>query len=315
MTEPVKTYGVYHPLLGTDIEIRVTAASYEAGRDAERAIVEEMVRLQDIFTVFDENSALCRWRSGETEEMPCELAHVLAVAQQWYETSGGTFHPATAAQRRRWLRAGEEGVLPSDEELDELAGLPLPYDVVAAGEVRRVADCTNVDLNAIAKGYIVDAGVGAAWHRVDALGESDRVDAVIVNAGGDLRHAGTGRLKVGVEDPILAADNIPPLEVVSISNAAVATSGFARRGFDVGSRWYGHVIDPRTARPVEHTASTTVIADDAMTADALATVLGVLPPEEALAWAEARDVPVLLVIPGDSRTSQRVIRRSKNWPS
>ena len=103
--------GRYHPLLGTNVEIRVDAASRDAGEaqrqaaTAEDAAVEEMVRLQAVFSVFDADSDLCRWRSGRTDSVPAELAECLAVAEHWWMQSEGAFHPAAARLRERWLAA------------------------------------------------------------------------------------------------------------------------------------------------------------------------------------------------------------------
>ena len=280
MSEPARatSRGTYHPLLGTNVEVRVTAeastsdAAQTLAVAAEAAVVAEMERLQAVFTVYDADSELCRWRSGRLDEVSPELATVLAAAQHWWEVSGGAFHPAAEVLRKRWLRAEAEQQLPSNADLhaaaQRLATLPFRVD---GGRVERVGDCSGVDLNAIAKGYIVDRGVAAALRQ----GVCD----VLVNAGGDLRHVGDEAVTVGVEDP--AAVGGRPLASVVLGDGAIATSGSVHRGFRIGGAWYGHVIDPRTARPVPDRPSTTVRATDAMTADALATVVGVLP------WAEA----------------------------
>jgi len=49
----------------------------------------------------------------------------------------------------------------------------------------------------------------------------------------------------------------------------------------VDGREVSHLIDPRTGEPVAHVLSATVVAPDAMTADALATAACVLPIHEA----------------------------------
>ncbi|MCA0294894.1 MAG: FAD:protein FMN transferase [Actinobacteria bacterium] len=277
--------GVYHPLLGTNVEIRVAATGSDAQARAEageRAALEEMVRLQSVFSVFDPGSELSRWRAGGDHEPSAELVEVLEAAQHWWTVSGGGFHPATARLRQRWLRAEAEQRLPSD---DELAGLArdlrtLPFEV-ADGVATRLGDCSGLDLNAIAKGYIVDRGVAVA-------AGGDGVVDVLVNAGGDLRHVGADPVRVGVEDPRSVGG--APIRVVELGEAAMATSGPVHRGFRIGEQWFGHVLDPRTGRPVAERPSTTVRALDAMTADALATVVGVLD------WTEA--VRVLRSVPG-----------------
>ena len=98
---------------------------------------------------------------------------------------------------------------------------------------------------------------------------------------------------------------VPPLARVRVANAGLATSGSARRGFRVAGRWFGHVIDPRTARPVDHVASATVLAPDAATADVVATIAGVQPVDEAIATVDGWDGVEVLLVDHDGR----------QWPS
>ena len=72
---------------------------------------------------------------------------------------------------------------------------------------------------------------------------------------------------------------------------------------------FSHVLDPRTGLPVRHTLAATAIADDACTADVAATIVGVLPIAEALAWADTTDDVSchLLDADGGQHTSAR-------WP-
>jgi hypothetical protein len=155
--------------------------------------------------------------------------------------------------------------------LRDLASAPLPFEV---REGRLTGDCSGVDLNAIAKGAAVDASV------IAAVGLAD-VTAVLVNAGGDLRRHGPGSVVVDVGDPGDPHDDAPALATWELSQGAVATSSGVRRGFRVGERWYGHVLDPRTGLPIAGTLQATVVAPDAATADAAATAALVLPPDDA----------------------------------
>ena len=80
------------------------------------------------------------------------------------------------------------------------------------------------------------------------------------------------------------------------SDESVATAGDYRRFFESGGRHYSHIIDPRTGFPVTHsTVSSTAMAADCMQADALATVLMVMPPAEALALADRMGLRALLI--------------------
>lgn len=263
---PVRTRGTYYPLLGTNVSIAVTAATSAAAEAAEATAADEMVRLQALLTIHDPASEISRWRAGELEHPGPELTAVLALAADFWTRSGGAFHPGTRQLTQVWRRAADTGTPPSDAELAALAsGLrQLPYRF-EGGTITRRGDCSAVDLNAVAKGWIVDQAVAAAL--------TGDVLSVVVNAGGDLRHAGEGSVSVAIADPLHPGRT---LDRVALSNAGLATSGPAFRGFQVGERWYGHVLDPRTGWPVESRPSTSVLAATAAIADAAATVLGVL---------------------------------------
>lgn len=291
--------GTYSPVLGTVAELRLDGDP-DAFAPAEQAALNAFEQGEARFSTFRADSELVRWRSGESDQCSPDLASVLAAAAHWYELSAGAFHPATRTLTERWQRAEDEGRLPDRSEVANLIP-PLPYRM-DDGVPIRTGDCSGVDLNAIAKGYLVDRAAQAAFTQPG-------ITAVVANAGGDLCHLGDGSTKVGIEDPARPFDNLPPRWQVEISNQALATSGYARRGFRVAGVWLGHVLDPRSGWPVADTASVSVIAADAMTADALATVLGVLPAEQALSFAEVHQIACLLV-GADGR-----VQASEQWPS
>jgi len=275
----------HSPVLGTVVQTRIDADDTVAGQ-AESAILAEFERLDAVFSTYRNDSELSEWSHGGGPCSP-ELTAVLAAAEYWWQESHGAFHPAVGHLRAHWLLAADSDG-PPPRLPASLEPAPLPFRVVA-GDVVQVSDCSGVDLNAIAKGYIVD--------RAAAVGRSlPGVAAVVVNAGGDLLHSGTGSVEVGIEDPFRPYDNLPARWRVRIANEALATSGLARRGFQVADAWYGHVIDPRTGWPVEHTASVSVRAPRTMDADALATICGVLPPREALDFLSGRDGCAALIV-------------------
>jgi FAD:protein FMN transferase len=291
-------------LLGTVVELRIEAVDAAAAALAERRALDDIRRLQAVFSVYDPASELCRWRDGSVDVPSAELVEVLALAARWHRRSSGSFNPLTGLFTARWRRAEAEGLAPPDVELETLAGAvaTLPYEVVD-GRVHRTGDCQSVDLNALAKGWIADRAVASAL-------QTPGVVTVVVNAGGDLAHRGAGSVRVGVENPKRPFDNEPPVDVVQMANAAIATSGGARRGFRVGGRRWSHVLDPRSGRTVEHTLSASVVAADAATADAIATVVGVLPVDEALAFIEPiADAACLLI------DAAGVVHRSRRWPA
>ena len=293
--EPI-VHTVY-PVLGTVLELRTTAhpsaAAEVATAAAEQAALATIDRLEDVLSIYRPASELARWRAGDDAAAGPELAEVLGLVARWFELGRGAFNPCVGHLAALWRDAAASGVPPSTMQLAAAAAairsLPFAMDGRA---VRRTGDCRGIELHAIAKGWIVDR----AAHAGRAASASHGVASFVVNLGGDLRHVGEGSLLVGIEDPFAPWDNAPPFTTVEIARRGLATSGSTHRGVRVGERWHGHVLDPRTGRPVEHLVSASVVAVDAATADVIATIVGVLDVGEALAFADALgDVAVLLV--------------------
>ena len=304
MTSRPPHVATYHGLLGTVVEIRIESDDERAAAVAELAAVDEVQRLESVFSVYDEGSLLARWRRGATDDPGDELAALLVRALDWQRRSDGAFNPLTGVLTARWRAAEVAGAEPTDVELRTLAAsIRSSRYEVANGTVRRVAACGGLDLNAFAKGHIVDSALDAAWH-------AGAIDSIVVNAGGDLAHRGRGGVRVGIENPRRPFDNEPPLAVVEVANAAVATTGGARRGFVVDGVRHSHVLDPRSGRPVTHVLSATVLAPDAATAVVVATVVGVLPVDDALAFVDELDGVACFVVPaaGD-------VVVSRGWPA
>jgi thiamine biosynthesis lipoprotein len=78
--------------------------------------------------------------------------------------------------------------------------------------------------------------------------------------------------------------------IITLSNKSLATSGNYRKFYESNGIKYSHTIDPKTGYPVTHSLlSTTVIANDCMTADAYATAFMVMGLEKALELVEKLD--------------------------
>ena len=265
----VEVVSRHQPLLGTVVELTVSAPSAGEAASAESLIVEEIGRLERVFSVFDHDSELCRWRRGAGAAGP-ELVEVLGLAAQWRRLTKGAFNPLVGVMAEVWAEAADAGELPSTDRLERLAGA---IRVDGAASLIGAEARGSLDLNAVAKGWIIDRAV-------DRVLGSVAVGRLMVNAGGDLTARGDDAIVVGVEDPARPYDNAAPLAAVRVGNRALATSGHSRRGWEIAGSWFSHVIDPRTAMPSSHVASASVIADDLATADVLATALLVLRSSE-----------------------------------
>jgi FAD:protein FMN transferase len=275
--------------MGTVVELHIRGDRLSVAI-AESAVVTEIVRLEHVFSVFDEGSELVQWRTRQKAAPGPELGNVLAAALYWQVLSGGSFNPAVGVLTARWKQAQADGRLPDRGEMGQLAAwIAEPRYGLSGGTIVRLGDCTDLNFNAIAKGLIVDRAAACAMAVAG-------IEAITVNAGGDIVHCGAGSVNVGVEDPQNPYDNAVPVAAITIGRQGLATSGGWRRGFDVGGRWFSHVIDPRTGWPVEQVLSATVVAPDAITADAVATIASVVDPADGVALVEPmKDVGCLVI--------------------
>lgn len=293
----------HHGPLGTVIELQIEADSNSAALEAEQLALREIDRLEDVFSVYRPTSELSRWKRGEVEP-GAELTEVLAESLAWQERTGGAYNPEVGTITELWERSAETGVRPASDELEGVTRLiASPGYSVGSQGVRAHRSPNGVNLNAFAKGWIVDRATRAAM-------DVDGVDGALVNAGGDLLNLGSSRRTVGIEDPLHTFDNVPPTAVVDVlPGHALATSGGARRGWKIGGFWFSHVIDPRTGLPAGHVASATVLARSAATADVVATALTVLTLEEGLELVESLPAVSCYLISADG-----LPRRSRGWP-
>lgn len=273
---------VIEGVLGTRVAFHIDAHDEQCALRAEQMMLDEFERLEALLSAYRPTSAWSCWRSGSLpdSEVPRELHQVLADAAAWWERSDGAFNPRAGALRDRWLRAVAEQRVPSRDEVATLAHSlqQLPF-YLEYGRLHSGAGREELDLHSIAKGWIIDRVLD-----VGAL--TSGVDAIVVNAGGDLARHGSGSLQVLVEDPRDAFDNSPPLVRLRLRHGGVATSSGARRPFRIGGHTFHHVIDPRSGWPVEQTLSATVHSTTAEAADVLATVCSVMPPDEATRYID-----------------------------
>jgi thiamine biosynthesis lipoprotein len=134
------------------------------------------------------------------------------------------------------------------------------------------------------------------------------VTNVLVAVGGELRASGLtpdGRpWPVGIEVP--APDTRRILRTLELRDAGLSTSGDYRNFVEVAGQRFSHEIDPRTGRPITgNLASVSVVHPDSAYADAMATGLMVLGPDEGYALAQRLHLAVLFVLRGDGRFETR----------
>ena len=238
-----------------------------------------------------ELNTLCRRTDTEAPleaEVSPDLARVLALAQGWAERTAGAFDVTVGPYSRLWRRARRRGVPPAAAALRE-ASASVGYRRLAVDatdrRVRFAASGMRLDLGAIGKGYALDAALATLRRH--------GLKSVLIDGGGDVLVGAAPPGHDGWRVVVSPAETGGPGEPVEtgtmlvLVDAAVATSGDRARFLEAGGRRYSHLLDPRTGAALERRLQVSVLARDGATADALASAVSVLGPEEGLALVES----------------------------
>ncbi len=230
---------------------------------------------------------------GEWHAVPSRLLTVLQLGLDIGIASDGAFDIGMGTVVTAWgfgpesadqndIRAAMANPHSSAKDL-----LDLDLDV---GAVRK-RDRIRIDLNGIAKGFGTD-------RLVDTLVAYD-VNAALVGIDGEMRSIGLRPngtpWTIAVETP--DHERRAPQSVLTLTDAAVATSGDYRHWVDVQGRRLSHTMDPARGAPLRASpASVTVIAPDCASADAWATALMVLGVDVGARLAQQRGLDALFLI-------------------
>jgi thiamine biosynthesis lipoprotein len=280
-------------------------ARLEALHGDVHAALDGVNRELSIHRAASELMRLNRHPAGQPLPLSRDLYDVLAAGQRVSAMSQGAFDVTVAPLVDAWgFGAEKRRVVPAATEVQARRSA-IDWRGLALDPGRRTATKAQpglqADLGGIAKGYGVDLAARAI--------ESAGVEHYMIEVGGEVRTRGRnaeGRAwRIGIEEP----DAVPQRArvVVPLSGRAMATSGDYRIYFEHGGRRYSHEIDPRTAAPIAHgLASVTVVADDCMSADALATALIVLGPQAGWALASRENLAAYFIVRGaDGRLHDR----------
>ena len=159
--------------------------------------------------------------------------------------------------------------------------------------LRKSKSCVKLDPNGIAQGYSVDI--------ISEYLEKKGISRYLVELGGEIRVKGRKpdgqKMSVGIEAP--AEDMFSPViqQTVYLEKGAITTSGNYRNFYESNGRSITHIIDPATGYPQQRSIiSATVVAKDAITADAYDNVFMLMSVEEGLKFANARkDIGIYLI--------------------
>lgn len=252
VTVQAGTFARTQILMG-DVPVSLTVEAKPSRREraflAMETAFEEARRLENSLSEWREGSQATRLnRNAGRALVPVDrdMMEILLRAREVSEMTGGAFDITFSSKRKNV----------SYRDVITIPELGLAY----------LRPGVTIGVSGITKGFIVDA-----MARVLRKAGFKRF---LVDAG-DLYAA--GRWEIGIRDPDRPGGNGSLCEI-DVKDQAVSTSGQYERGL--------HIVEPRTRRRPHDLKSVTVVAKDSTTADALATGLFVLGPQESERFLE-----------------------------
>jgi len=270
------------------------------GRNFKPAVDSLLLVFNQSLSTYISDSEISRFNQSDSLvfELPFFLP-VLESSKEVFELTDGAFDPTVGPLVNLW------GFGPGGPQLKDSVNINSILPKIGFQKiyfnnqyVKKEVSEMYLDFSAIAKGYGVDV--------VSEFLVSKGIDNFLVEIGGELVAKGLndkGELwKVGINKPEELGSPEELYSIIALQDKGMATSGNYRNFYEVDGLKLSHTIDPKTGRPVRHgLLSATVLADDCMTADAIATALMVMGTERAIQLQEKlQTFEIFLIFNDDS---------------
>jgi FAD:protein FMN transferase len=262
--------------LGAHAEIELVATSEAEAKPVLAAVEAEIARLEGIFSLYRQDSALARLnRDGVLAGPPPELLEVLALSRAIHRQTGGLFDPTVQplfAFYADWFTKPHRAHLPDAKQLAPvLARMGMDKVTFDDAQISFARPGMALTLNGIAQGYITD--------RVAALLKSHGYGNMLLDIG-EIQAIGQGRdgtgWRVGIRKGVSGSEFA---ERLTLSDQAVATSMMLGTTFDSQGR-AGHILHPLKGLTKDYNPRASVIHPSAAFADAMSTAVILMKAEE-----------------------------------
>jgi thiamine biosynthesis lipoprotein len=291
-----------HEAMATTFEIIIIHDDECYARQAAIAAFDEVDRLENELSRFLENSDVTRINNASANEpiaLGLDTFECMKIAKRVYAETNGAFDITIGSLLKCWHNKDGSPRKPLPKEID-LARLHAGTNLLELNETEHTVSLSvggvQVDLGGIGKGYAVD--------RVAELLHDWSIDVALISGGYssvlalDAPPAKNG-WPLTLTNP---AGNKEILAHPSLRDAALGGSGVQKGG---------HIIDPRTVKPVEGRLAAWSSAPDATTADALSTAFMIMGLDEINEYCRRHPETLAMVIletKDDKKPEEKILR-------
>lgn len=295
----VKTEQHFDNVLGTSLDITLYTDNQKQANQAISAAVREIKKLEDVLSTYKKKSEISKLnKRGKLRSPSATLQNVFRLCEQWLQKSEERFSCRMGKIKNLWRKAEAKQVIPDRMEVRHIARRAKleKLDLSNISKTIILPKTIELDTDGLAKGYIIDQALKVLRQKLP------NAQAIKVDIGGDSIYwgtpPGTKGWKVAIANPIDTADNAEYLAQLLLNNKAIASSGHNTRFRTIKRRQFSHIYPARDGWPMDDAPAVTVIADNATTADAIATALSSFTITQGTDWVNDLDgVEALWVSP------------------
>jgi len=279
MTPDTRIYAYSAVLMGSPILLKL----FDHNEGLASRVFRLIKQQENIFTVNRHDSdvmAINHAAGSHAVVVSAPVFDLIRCAKAVSQLPESSFNFTIGPLVKRWKIGFSGHSVPDASDLQALLALTDPDDVILDEHSRSVflqKAGMEIDLGAIAKGYIADV-VRDYLHQ-------EKVTDALINLGGNVQTLGAGAegaWAIGLKKPFSTPDAL--VGVINVKGKSVVTSGIYERYFESEGQRYHHILDPKTGYPLDNELlSVTVISDDSIDGDIYTTLLYGMGVEKSLA--------------------------------
>ncbi|RLM26563.1 thiamine biosynthesis protein ApbE [Brenneria alni] len=256
-----------------------------------RRVFHCIKQLEDVLTVNRQHSEVMKINNAAGKGYVAVSPAVFQLIKQAKAISlikGSCFNLAIGPVVKLWKIGFKGCAVPDAATIENALELTNPARVMLNDDECAVflkTEGMEIDLGAIAKGYIADV--------IRDLLYQHNIHHAVINLGGNVLAIGCsltdarGQWSVGLQKPFADRDCL--LGIIKVKNQSVVTSGVYERFFTVDDRVYHHILNPRTGYPLNNSLhSVTIISDKSIDGDIYSTLMYGMDVEAGIKYLMAR---------------------------
>jgi thiamine biosynthesis lipoprotein len=266
-------------LVGSTCEIKFYTENDRRADTIRSEIDNELVRVDSLLNRFSDISLVSELNRANKVAAPHDIIELVLLSDSISRITDGLFDLSIAPLVELWgfyeheFAGIDSSAIKNTLALVDYKKIRIEHDSIM------IQPDMKTDFGGIAQGYAAD--------RIAEILKDHHIKSALINIGGEIVAIGRSpenRLwRIGVKNP--RGQGI--IETVELENRSLSTSGDYEKFFEIDNLRYPHIINPKTGYPAMNFASVTIFSQSAAFADAIATSVAIMGPEQGLKFLDS----------------------------